>query len=60
MEGFFLAPREGRSHEDGAVLLLRKKSSVLFGQGSRGRSEGLNKNMAVKYGGIHPLCKSED
>ena len=49
-----------RSHEDGAVLLLREKSSVLFGQGSRGRSEGLSKNMAVKYGGIHPLCKSED
>lgn len=60
MEGFSLVPREEKKPRGWSGVVTQEKSSILIGQGSRGRSEGLSKNMTVKYGGIHPLCKSED
>ena len=61
MEGFSLVPREEKKPRGwSGVVTQEKKKSILIGQGSRGRSEGLSKNMVVKYGGIDPLCKSED
>lgn len=60
MEGFSLVPREEKKPRGWSDVVTLEKSSILIGQGSRGRSEGLSKNMAVKFGGIHPLCKSED
>ena len=60
MEGFSLVPREEKKPRGWSGVVTQEKSSILIGQGSGGRSEGLSKNMTVKYGGIHPLCKSED
>ena len=57
MQGFSLVPREGKKPRGWSGVVTQEKSSILIGQGSRGSSEGLSKNMAVNSEEFTPSAK---